>query len=697
MPTAVNLIFVIFTLCCGSALCIFSAHDKLLKINVSNSDLFYPIDYGLNLIASFQHSSQKLKLQEVVSGKCSKQIDWFYENLVDNITGDGMWALKMIDASAKVPSGILRLNLGGWMGNFDQCLNIKSQNRNIKGNYCLGTLYITIDDPSFLSKMFTSKAKLFAEKKSKFQHIFPIVSYPSFGLCVPEGCDAEDVNNMYKTFNLTYDIKFQCQNIDEANPPFTKLAWCVMAFFLIIIGLMVASTTYDVCCSENNPESISFLFKSFSVYTNGQKLFNKSKSGSDLACLNGIRFLSMMWVIVGHTLSVSITGPVINSLDVIEYLDTTRSMIFANAVHSVDTFLTITGLLVVYSYMKSREMGVSFNLPKFYLHRYLRLTPPFLAVILVSAGLLQYMGSGPHWSFIVNYFQGFCQKNWWSSLIYFQNYINVEQWCLGQTWYLNIDWQLYLLSPIFLTSLTYKPLLGTSLLGLALVIFIIVPFYITWVNELPALMTNLYGDLGNYQNLYYLQTHTRASPWFVGAFVGYFVFTVKKENVIKFNKFVIIGLWCATFTVIPVCIFAGGEDLRSKEYHKYSNAFYNSLVRPTWAVCIGWIVFACTNGYGGIINTFLSLPIFQILNRFTYSIYLLHVTMLYMLIYASKTATYFSFINLAYSFWGITMLSFAVSIFWVLAFESPVLAIEKYFMGTHRTKLTDEEGDKRNA
>lgn len=65
---------------------------------------------------------------------------------------------------------------------------------------------------------------------------------------------------------------------------------------------------------------------------------------------------------------------------------------------------------------------------KTHIIKFCRLTPPFLAAILVSMSLLQYLGSGPHWSFIVNYFQGFCEKSWWSALLYFQNYINVKQW-----------------------------------------------------------------------------------------------------------------------------------------------------------------------------------------------------------------------------------------------------------------------------
>jgi peptidoglycan/LPS O-acetylase OafA/YrhL len=39
---------------------------------------------------------------------------------------------------------------------------------------------------------------------------------------------------------------------------------------------------------------------------------------------------------------------------------------------AVDTFFTISGLLLVYLFMKSNEKGVKFSLPMFYLHRILR-------------------------------------------------------------------------------------------------------------------------------------------------------------------------------------------------------------------------------------------------------------------------------------------------------------------------------------
>ena len=43
------------------------------------------------------------------------------------------------------------------------------------------------------------------------------------------------------------------------------------------------------------------LIQSFSAHRNFRKLFYVSKNENQLLCLNGIRFLSLSWVILGHT------------------------------------------------------------------------------------------------------------------------------------------------------------------------------------------------------------------------------------------------------------------------------------------------------------------------------------------------------------------------------------------------------------
>lgn len=49
----------------------------------------------------------------------------------------------MYDSSAKVPSGILRGNVNQ-LGDFDQCLDAISNDKNIKGQYCLTNVELTL-------------------------------------------------------------------------------------------------------------------------------------------------------------------------------------------------------------------------------------------------------------------------------------------------------------------------------------------------------------------------------------------------------------------------------------------------------------------------------------------------------------------------------------------------------------------------
>lgn len=55
----------------------------------------------------------------------------------------------------------------------------------------------------------------------------------------------------------------------------------------------------------------------FSIYTNGEKLFkcNRSKSINVMDCINGIRALSIIWVVYGHTYMTFLMSPTSNLMD----------------------------------------------------------------------------------------------------------------------------------------------------------------------------------------------------------------------------------------------------------------------------------------------------------------------------------------------------------------------------------------------
>ncbi|XP_055306590.1 nose resistant to fluoxetine protein 6-like, partial [Sitodiplosis mosellana] len=92
------------------------------------------------------------------------------------------------------------------------------------------------------------------------------------------------------------------------------------------------------------------------------------------------------------------------------------------------------------------------NVPRLYLHRYLRLTPILGFLVLFDPSLLKFLGSGPIWPLLVKP-TSICGSYWWSALFYIQNY--VQPGCYAYAWYLSVDMQLFLIAPA-LVYLIYK-------------------------------------------------------------------------------------------------------------------------------------------------------------------------------------------------------------------------------------------------
>ncbi len=58
---------------------------------------------------------------------------------------------------------------------------------------------------------------------------------------------------------------------------------------------------------DQHEENFAFTFlKCFSININGKKILNTDPDKNDnLGCLNGIRVLSMLWIILGHTYTIA--------------------------------------------------------------------------------------------------------------------------------------------------------------------------------------------------------------------------------------------------------------------------------------------------------------------------------------------------------------------------------------------------------
>ena len=111
-------------------------------------------------------------------------------------------------------------------------------------------------------------------------------------------------------------------------------------------------------------------------------------------------------------------------------------MAVSNATMSVDSFFFLSGVLASYILMKHlSKNGGQFNLPVYYLHRYVRLTPALAAIIVLQISIFRRMGDGPFWFTIENTAQN-CRETWWRNLLYIGNFDGYDpskaSMCVGQ-------------------------------------------------------------------------------------------------------------------------------------------------------------------------------------------------------------------------------------------------------------------------
>ena len=124
-----------------------------------------------------------------------------------------------------------------------------------------------------------------------------------------------------------------------------------------------------------------------------------------------------------------------------------------NATVSVDTFFLMSGLLV--SYLLLRELDRKkgrFNIPLFYIHRYVRLTPVYAIILAFLATLIVYVSNGPNWRLIL-YMKEACRWNWWNHLLYVNNYVATSPLIVHNTLFV-------LLLPNYKFFLILKPFLS---------------------------------------------------------------------------------------------------------------------------------------------------------------------------------------------------------------------------------------------
>ncbi|BFZ20623.1 hypothetical protein BsWGS_23662 [Bradybaena similaris] len=638
--------------------------------------------------------------------------------LTTGLINQESWAIQFIDSSGKPGPGLTQYRVN-FVGDYAQCRSASAVNasggRSFSGNYCI--LKAHLGPPGGASQLGVQ-----------------------LGACIPDSCSVSDntllLSEAIQQLGLNGTLQAdpgECHTDDREATTATVIA----IIFLAVIGLlMILGTAYDIIVIQwpqwrvihekdtakangytsiggenlesrretepllstdsmikggNKPTGMfAQLVLAFSVYTNGSKVLDARQPPGSLSAIHGIRFLSMSWVILGHLFGFGM-GQFENLATVMPVL--LRRWTFdaiANALVSVDTFFTLSGLLTAFVALNEmKKTGWKINWPLYYFHRFWRLTPPYMLTVLTVMGLMQYLGSGALWNPVQPADRVNCEKNWWTNLLYVNNLVRPDNMCCGHTWYLANDMQFFIISPLMIVPFYFNGFIGVAVCVCFLLATWITTGVLSTVNQWPSTLISAQITVENLNMSlwfedYYLKPWCRIGSYVVGVLAGYCLSA--NNGRVRMRWYVVcLGWIIATATALAAVYGLHGEITGKNVSSVGVAAFYNAVARSAWGACVSWVIIACASGYGGFVNSILSWSPFVVLGRLTYVSYLIHPYVLYIYFQNQERLYYVNDTNMVVSFCGIIVLTNMFAFVLMLAFESPWIGLEKVFLHKKRS------------
>lgn len=634
--------------------------------------------------------------------------------MFQDITNGTTYAFEMLDSDGKPGSGIKHGNMI-WTGNHLQCKQARGPGFN--GQMC-----------SVVTNAGYSQLNL---------HL-------AFGACLPDSCSETDVGVIVldalqmidaQLKVLIYPIGVSCpQDLKYAKKDIVAIVVSSIIAFAVVMGTFadivciyldrrsdkdtiqvrsdsppnynstpansVNDTTErlgllsnipknEVLYGENPPSSCGSSAKqiliAFSLITNTRKLLSTSTSSGTLTAVNGMRVLSMWWVILGHTYVFNI-GLLDNVLDFVELLKRFSFQAIMNATYSVDTFFFMSGLLVAYTVMKKLRDGGNINWAIFYIHRFWRLTPVYAFAILIWTTLYK------HWiwngTFALSMRQTDpCDDYWWTNILYINNfhpnYGNIAKQCMGWGWYLANDMQFYILSPLFLILLHKMKYVGHGamlffLTGCLTSRMITADYYGMRLPGINTPLNHTHEAWANSSPLYN-KPYTRIAPYLVGMWLGYLL--VINNNRVRLGKIKLLIGWCVAITIgisIIYGLYGFYKDFPVTHLgNKSESIVYIGCSRFGWSIALAWVIFVCATGHGGPVNTILSWKVWAPLGRLTYCAYIVHPAVIFYFGLTMEKTLHYTDLVFVQQYISLVVVSYGVAFVLSMTIEAPMLGLEK--------------------
>lgn len=648
-----------------------------------------------------------------------------------------------LDSTGRIRPGFFTGSALNSIGDYDQCQLVSSQSFGYNGSfqYCLASIKL-LEPSSYLQITY--------ESSSLIQHQARTLT-GKLGLCAPSACSELDLTNVlsysierFDSFSSLIEVQaVSCPEDSGKNLSTTSEVLglnLVILMILMSLGACVLATIRDskrLARNKKNGTTHTGYLSIFSLYRNLPSLISAPEvlminhhdvkndndeypvsdekiQSLDLRSIDGIRAISSILILLNHSYSFADELLFFDNLNSSQAkYDTLLSQLVVNGPIMLNNFFFISALLSGLKLLsrKSRQQPLTISMfLKNLLNRYLRLMPLVMIVVIFSVHLMPLFSRGPNSQMAVSLITRGCQNGGWlTNLFLIHNLISPPNLCLGHTWSVGVDFQLFIQNQLILMFISgqhcrilrfHKLLLKVLIVCSQLVVSSVVAY--EHLNPLPMLPGSL-DEKGLYYIIYiYIKPYTWLASYNLGSLMAIKLLTNEKysemikrshhesnegaKSVFSINE----SLRQFGPIIVLISIQFSSYFYLDKRMSPQETFFYTLLVRPFWCLALYQLMVsnhmmksinnnhARLNQLNELLCSFLSSPMWIPISKLSFAISILNPIVIASF-YSSKGNQTFRFSHCLMLSFGLfnLVVTLTLALLLHLLFELPIKTLLK--------------------
>ncbi|CAH0717421.1 unnamed protein product, partial [Brenthis ino] len=677
---------------CAARECIeLTMKNSLLSESIFNGTIFkvknnsYVDSAKVNILELWDRFPKIMVPMNGTSQQCRRDSRLF----LDSLNRLELWALKMYDATAKPPSGILSGNANQY-GDFDECLAIDGA---VRGKYCLASLQFNVGGEKGYDHLdyLIHSGHYIRSNVTDMGHRVPRFSSILWGVCIPSSCSSFDLEDELSLKMSDLGISVKVQNImctvKNVTRPYSLGKSLAITFFLAVILLLSLGTLFDD--GRDGETNFEKLLNAFSLKRNFRRLFDLSDSQSSVKGIDVFRGTNAFALFIAHKSVAMAHSPYTNKTSYSETFSMPWAVIGRSSIVYTDSFLYLSGFLNAHNLLQDLEKTGTINMKDRLLARWFRLFPMFLSLMLFCTYILPSINNGPQWNLVVEEHSRVCQNNMWKSFLFIHNYFGFEEMCLTHTHQIGIDMQLYAATlPLMLILWKFRKVGFMLIVGIAVASTVLRYLATHWYD---ISMFVYYGisvrkllDAARYS--YILPTH-RATIYLIGVMMAYLIKSKKSHINLSRTQAGLVWVLCLALGVYTI-VSPYKMGLEGYKYEHYPAAMFAAITPILWGMFMCMAHWCICHDYAGVGTAFVESRVFKFFNKIAYSVYLTQFPIFFYNVGVQRHSEHYTPLLLFHVPEIAVVL--VVSILTTVAIEMPFNQLYRIYFGKSQTKLKDK-------